>query len=825
MRQIFIAAFMLVSAFTTFAQHTIKGKVLDEKGNSLAGGTVTIQNSSLGRTTDKNGTFLFDGLTKLHYTLKTSYVGYETTFVQTDVDHEIVVTLKSTSVSINEITVTSLRANDKSPIAFTNIDKESLSKNNLGQDIPYLLSNTPSLVVTSDAGTGVGYTNFRIRGTDASRINITINGIPYNDPDEQGAYWVDVPDLTSSIENMQVQRGVGTSTNGAGAFGANINIQTENYAPKASGEVAVSYGSFNTLKATVKASSGLINKHWAIDTRLSSVSSNGYIDRAKANMKSYFVQAGYYDENTTIKLLTFGGNEKTYHAWDGIDSYALPTLEYPRTHNPCGYMGDDANGNPLYYQNQTDNYIQTNYQLLAIHTFSPELSVNAGLHYTRGDGYYEEYKQDQSLKTYFLAPFALNDSTTTTNSDLVRQKKMGNDFAGGVFSINYQKNKLLAKLGGAINNYWGNHWGEVIWVKNYVGNILPINEYYRNKVNKLDANIYLKANYEILPKLNVSADLQYRHVNYRLQGTNDQWDDATNAMQLLDVDKKFSFFNPKAGFFYRPNLNNDYFVSFAIANREPTRTNYTDGSTSTWPTFETLYDTELGYKFHNYIFTIGGNAYFMYYHNQLILTGKINDIGELLTDNIDKSFRSGIELVGSVKPVDWLRWDASATFSYNRISNFTETVNVLDENWNPTGESVSNVYHNTPIAFSPELLVNSMITYINGHFEAGLQTAYVGKQFVDNTGKTNRQLPDYLVNNLRLSYILPVKGLQSIGFTLLINNLLNAMYISNAWSSPYIAQDTTTPNPVYNQSTPVYNYFGCYPQAGINVLGGITVKF
>ena len=370
MRQIFISAFMLVLAITSFGQHTIKGKVTDQNGNALNGATVTVQNTTLKQTTNPDGSFVLDNLSKNRYTLVCSFVGYETTIQQIAVDKDVVIKLNSKSYSINEITVTSLRATDKSPIAYTNIDKETLSKNNLGQDIPYMLSSTPSLVVSSDAGTGVGYTNFRIRGTDASRINVTINGIPYNDADEQGAYWVDVPDLTSSIENIQIQRGVGTTTNGAAAFGANINIQTNNYAPKASGEISASYGSFNTQKTTLKASSGLINKHWAIDARLSSVTSDGYIDRATVNMKSYLVQAGYYSEKTTLKFLTFGGTEKTYHAWNGVPKDSLATL---RTYNSCGYMGVDANGQPLYYKDQTDNYIQTNYQLIGIHSFKSRI--------------------------------------------------------------------------------------------------------------------------------------------------------------------------------------------------------------------------------------------------------------------------------------------------------------------------------------------------------------------------------------------------------------------------------------------------------------------
>ena len=813
MRQIFIAAYMLFSAAIAFGQYTIKGKVMDEKGNALVDAKVLVQDYASGRITANDGSFRFDGMKNEFYTLEISFVGFETSILKVKVDQDLVIKLNPKTYSIDEIIVKSLRATDKSPVAYSNIDKETLAKSNLGQDIPYLLSMTPSFVASSDAGTGIGYTGFRIRGTDAARINVTINGIPYNDADEQGAYWVDLPDFTSSLESVQVQRGVGNSTNGAGAFGANINLQTENYAQKASGETSVTLGSFSTLKATVKASSGLINGHWAIDARLSSIKSDGYIDRGSVDMKSYFVQAGYYDEKTSIKFLTFGGTEKTYHAWVGVPKDSLATHH---TYNPCGFMGNDANRQPLYYQNQTDNYIQTNYQLVGVHTFSTEFSINAGLHYTRGDGYYEEYKQDQPMKTYSLSSYILN-GTTVDNSDLVRQKKMGNDFAGGVFSLNYQKNKLTAQLGGAANNYWGNHWGDVIWVKNYIGNVLPITEYYRSKVNKLDANIYLKGNYELSLKWNFFADLQYRYVNYTLKGTNDQWDDAIYAMQVLDVKKPFNFFNPKVGAFYRPNNKNDIFASLAVANREPTRTNYTDGTPATAPTNETLYDAEVGYKFHNDMVSLGANGYLMYYRNQLILTGKINDIGEMLTENIPLSFRSGIELMGSIKPVDWLRWDVSATFSHNRIIRFTEFVDMYDANWNWTGQQ-SNYIGYTPIAFSPELLANSMITFTKGNFEAGFQSQYIGKQYIDNTGSDDRSLSSYFINNLRLSYNLSVKGIRGIGLTLLINNLFNEQYISNAWIYSYYQGDFST-------NLQRYNDFGFYPQAGTNFLASVKVKF
>lgn len=812
MRQLFLTTAMLFTLLHLYSQHTLSGNVFDENGQPLSGATVLIQNSKMGKTTNQQGYFRFENLKNNEYVVQISFIGYKTLTRKVPTGKELTLKLESAPVVMNEITVNSLRASDKSPLNYSDIDKETLEKGNLGQDIPYLLAITPSFVATSDAGTGIGYTDFRIRGTDASRINVTINGVPYNDPDEQGTYWVDIPDFSSSLESVQVQRGVGSSTNGAGAFGANINLQTDNMAVQPSGEADVTMGSFNTQKLTVKAGTGLIGQHWAIDARLSSVKSDGYIDRGWVNMKSYFVQAGYSDDKNSLKLITFGGNEQTYHAWDGVP---LDSLATHRTYNPCGYMGVDANGKPLYYQNQTDNYIQTNYQLTGVHVFSPELSLNGAIHYTRGDGYYEEYKQDETLQTYSLSPFTVS-GTTVTNSDLVRQKKMGNDFAGLVYSLNYSKNNLSWQLGGAANNYWGNHWGDVVWVKNYVGNILPLTEYYRSKVNKLDANIYLKGNISITSRWNVYADLQYRYVNYQLNGTNDQWDYAIDGMQLLNINKTFNFFNPKAGFYYHPDKHNDIFASVAMAHREPTRTNYTDGSASTAPTYETLYDAEAGYKYHTGEYTFGIDGYLMFYHNQLILTGKINDIGEALTENIPLSFRSGLEFTGSVKPFSWLRWDASVTLSHNRIIGFNEYVDVYDAEQNWVGQQ-KNYIGNTPIAFSPEVLANSRISFTRGNFEAGLQSAYVGKQYIDNTGSNDRSLAAYFVNNLRLSYNIPVKGIRGISVTALINNLFNEQYISNAWVYSYYQSDNSG-------TTQRYNDFGFFPQAGINLLAGLTVK-
>ncbi|MGC9150151.1 MAG: TonB-dependent receptor [Microbacter sp.] len=815
MRTMLFAAILQLSALMLTAQTEIKGKVVDDKGMPLAGATVMLNHKD-GQYTDAEGFFRFLRFTGSKAEITVSFIGYEPETKTVGIPTaNVIFQLQKSNHWLNEVTVSSTQATAQSPVAYNNVSRKQLNQNNLGQDVPYLLSFTPSFVATSDAGTGVGYTGFRIRGTDASRINVTINGIPYNDADEQGTYWVDIPDIASSLENIQVQRGVGTSTNGAGAFGANINLQTEKPSLKPTGEVDLSYGSFNTFKGNVKVSSGLINHHWAIDSRFSSISSNGYIDRATARLYSYFLQAGYYNANTTVKLITFGGSEKTYHAWNGVPADSLATH---RTYNPCGFMGFDANGKALYYKNQTDNYLQTTYQLIGIHRFSDKFSMNAALHYTPGSGYYEEYKQNQVLAQYGLMPFNVN-GTEITNSDLVRQQWMTTQFAGGVFSLNYQTEKLTAQLGGALNDYWGVHYGQVTWVKNYLGNLLPDWPYYRNHVNKWDGNFYLKLNYDILSKLNIYTDLQYRQVHYSLYGQNENWDDALNAMQPLNVDQMFHFFNPKVGLMFRPSAHHRLFVSFAVAHREPARTNYTDATAGEWPTHETLYDTEIGYKYDLPWVSLGINGYYMNYKNQLVLTGKINDIGEALTTNMPKSYRTGIELTWAIKPVSSLQWNAALTLSQNRIDNYTEYVDVYtgsDWAWN---RQISNYLGNVPIAFSPSVIGNSVLSFIKHGFEADLETHWIGKQYIDNTGSNERSLNAYCFNNIRLSYLFPIKGLQKVQLSLLLNNVLNAMYISNAWTYSYYYQASTS-DPLTR-----YNDFGYFPQAGFNCLIGLSVKF
>lgn len=811
MRQIFIGAFMLIFSMSTFGQHFISGKVLDEKGHSLAGATVTVQNSSLGKTTNKNGTFFFDGLAKTHYTIKTSFVGYETTVTQAGVDHEIVVTLKSKSVSINEITVTAIRANDRSAVAYSDIKKEDIDQRNLGQDIPYLLALTPSFITTSDAGTGIGYTGFRIRGTDANRTNITVNGVPLNDAESHGTFFVNMPDFASSLSSVQVQRGVGTSTNGAAAFGASINMQTEGLNPKPYGEISSTYGSFNTNKNMLKAGTGLLENGFAFDARLSNVTSDGYIDRASVNLKSYFFSAGYYSDKTTLKFLTFGGDEKTYQAWNGVDSEIMKT---DRTYNELGEFTDNV-GNKQYYDNQTDNYKQTHYQLHLLQELSPKLHLSATAHYTRGIGYYEEYKTGRKYLEYGLTPDTIA-GVVQKKTDLVRQKWLDNYFYGVTYALNYETKRLNATFGGAVNRYDGDHYGKIIWVRS--GNNVDLSKlWYKSTSVKNDVNIYAKLNSELTDGLFASVDLQYRHISYSMNGTDDKYDEANNAMRNITTAKPYTynFFNPKLGLTYKFNKEQAVYASYSISNREPNRNNYTERAvTEVQPTFETLYDAEAGYRYQSPGFSAGANLYYMRYNNQLILTGKISEIGEALTTNIPDSYRAGVELTAGVKITNWLKWDGNATFSRNKILNFTEEGVDM---YNAAGDwidSKNNMLGTTDIAYSPNVIANSVFTANVDKFEIGLYSNYVCKQYFDNTSDNDRSIAAYFVNNLGVKYALPLKKIREVDFQILVNNILNAQYSTNAytWYSYYVD------NARVNETR-------LFPQAKINISVGVTLKF
>ena len=713
-------------------------------------------------------------------------------------------------VSLQEVEVLSVRATETTPVAYTNISREELKKHNTGVDFPYLINMTPSAITTSDAGTGIGYTSLRIRGTDGTRINVTANGIPINDAESHTVFWVNLPDLASSVKDVQIQRGAGTSTNGAGAFGASINMQLNEFNSKPYGEISSSIGSFGTHKTTLNVGTGIMNDHWALDARLSDIGSDGYIKRAKTSLQSYYLQGSYYNDNTAIKFITFSGEEETYHAWNYASKEEMRL--YGRRYNSCGYMYTDDNGKAHYYDDQTDNYKQQNYQLLADHIFSSKWKANIGLHYTKGDGYYQEYKTGRKLIEYALTPFE-QDGNIVKKSDLVRKKAMDNHFGGAIFSVNYTDDRLNATLGGAVNRYIGDHFGHVLWVKNYSGNLTPNHEYYRNQGQKNDANIYLKGDLKLTKRVNAYGDIQFRHITYKIDGHNDKWNDNDEALQQLAIDETFNFVNPKAGISWQINNNSRLFGSVSMAHKEPTRNNYTDGKLHERPKAEQLLDYELGYTYANNKFHMGANIYYMNYKDQLVLTGELNEIGEALAANVPHSYRAGIELMAGIKLPCGFSWDINATFSRNRIKNFTETL--YEEEW--VGGNRWVIEHgDTPIAFSPEVVANNTLSYTFKGFEASLHTQYVSKQYMSNAKQSDQTLDAYLVSNLRMAYNFACPHTKGITVGVTVYNLFDHEYENNGYAGSGFYMD--------NDTKVRYNYAGYAAQAGINALANITIR-
>ena len=686
---------------------------------------------------------------------------------------------------LQEVQVVGIRATRKTPVAFTDMNKEQLKAVNFGQDVPYLLSLTPSVTMTSDAGNGIGYTSLRVRGTDPSRINITANGIPMNDAESAQLYWVNMGDFASSVQSMQIQRGVGTSTNGAGAFGATLNMQTENIGVEPFIGLDLSGGSYYSHKETLRFGTGLIGEHWGIQGRLSNIGSKGYLDRASTKLNSYFLQAGYFGENTMVKFITFNGVEETYHAWNYTSKYEQSL--YGRTYNSCGEYYD-AEGNTRYYDNQTDNYHQQNYQLIWNQRLTQELNLNAALHYTRGDGYYEEYKRKRTLFEYDL-----DNQMTWAKSDLVRQKKMANDFYGVVASLVYNnRQNLQAVLGGGWNKYDGDHYGLVTWVKSPVDPLMPDHQYYGDNTKKTDFNVYGKVNYEFVPGLNAYVDLQYRHVGLKMTGPTDEIDWKVNKRIVYDMKESYDFFNPKFGLNYDITTNHKVFVSYAIAHKEPTRNNFQNSLNAEleMPKAERLNDLEVGYKYQSKVFTAGANLYWMDYKDQFVLTGEIDQIGEAITRNMPKSYRLGIELEAAVKPVDWFRWDINATWSKNRVKGIT--VQLADGSVADLGDQ--------PLAFSPDWIANNIFTFTYKGLKASLQSQYVSEQYLTNTGfKSYQTLDDngkntdvsmmldgHFTTNIDLSYNfkLPKLGLKDVTVGVTLYNIFSAEYDNNGWAAP-----------------------------------------
>ena len=730
----------------------------------------------------------------------------------------------SSKFQLEEFEVTTNRVGQNSPVAHENISKEELEVNNHGVDLPILLDQATSIVTTSDACAGVGYTGIRVRGTDATRVNITINGIPFNDAESHGVFWVNMPDLSSSTSDIQIQRGVGSSTTGASSFGATVNLSTLGNACsiKPFGEISNSFGSFNTIKNTVRFGSGLMDGKWNFEGRLSNIQSDGFIDRANSDLKSYYLSGSYLGENTSIQALVFSGHEKTYQAWYGAPIRLLNS-------------GVDSNQtyNPYDYDNEIDNYQQTHYQLHITNKAIKKLKLNTSFHYTRGAGYFEQYVGTEhnsvmyngdyawgkNLLSYYNLDDVIISGDTISQTNLIRRRWLDNHFYGLVFSADYTANKFNLILGGGANQYLGGHFGEVIWAQ-YASDGSIRHRYYDNDATKNDVNLYGKLNYDLNKDFNAYLDLQYRFVSYEFTGLN-------NDRSPLDQTANLNFFNPKAGVNYRLNSSNNLYGFIGVGNKEPNRDDFTESSPESRPQHEQLLDVEFGHRYNSEKISVSTNFYHMQYNNQLILTGELNDVGSAVRVNIPNSFRRGVELTGTTTLSEKFTLKFNVTFSENKISSFREYI----DNWD-TGGKDEVTHENTDIAFSPSIIGGGQLVFNpfekdNGKLQFALVSKYVGEQYIDNTSSEFAKLDAYLVHDLRMSYMIKSTLFKEIEISSWIRNLSNQNYISNAWVYRFNTAYDPTSYDMYANSEDgnTYNQIGAFNQAGINFFIGLKLRF
>ncbi len=779
---------LILCVQSVFAQK-VQGTVFDlETKAPLWGASVSVKGSQKGNVTDAKGHFNLTVSSKA--VLVVRFVGYEPGEITADKASQIA--LKKSNFLQDEVVVRATRADENSAIAYSNVSALDLGKSNLGQDMPQLLNFSPSIVTTSDAGASVGYTGIRIRGSDATRVNVTINGIPENDSESQGTYWVNMPDFASSVNSVQIQRGVGTSTNGAGAFGGSVNMQTNTFEPKAYGEVNASGGSFGTLKTTLKFGSGLLGGKFTIDGRLSRIVSDGYIDRASSNLQSAYVSAGYFGTKSFIRLNYFTGKEKTYQSWYGtpesrINGSVSGMQEYIDRNYLTAAEADNLlksgrTYNYYTYANQTDNYAQDHLQFITNHRLSEVWNLDLNAHYTYGRGYYEENKPDADMLNYGVS------SIVTAN--VIRRKWLDNDFYGSTFALHYTgSQKFKFTFGGAWNRYIGRHYGVLV-------DPLPGVEWYRSRSQKTDLTLYAKSNIVLSDHWNAYLDLQYRTVGHLMQGTADKF-------LVLANDKSYSFFNPKFGLTHQISDQSKIYASVSAGSKEPSRQDFVDNPT-TAPRPEYVQDYELGYQRSGAKYGFQLNGYLMDYQDQLVLTGAVNAVGEAIRTNAASSYRLGVEAVLNYQLSKRLFWNGNLTLSQNRIRNFQEKMTDYD-----TYDQVVINHGNTDIAYSPSVIAGNTLTYTVGAFEASLLSKYVGKQYLDNTSDEVRSIKAYATQDIRLKYTMK-KG---PAFTLLLNNVLNELYSSNGYTYSYR----------YGGATTTENFY--YPQAGFNFLLGVSIRF
>ncbi|QCR25088.1 TonB-dependent receptor [Pontibacter sp. SGAir0037] len=824
MRFLFFVMAALLLPLQLLAQFAISGRVTDAtKGEALVGANIVLEGTGIGAVTTAGGEYRIQNVSAGTYTIRVSFLGFEPVVRQVSIsgDSRQEFSLRQNNLRTGEVVVSATRANDRTGTTYTNVSSEEIAERNFGQDLPYILEQIPSAVVNSDAGAGVGYTGIRIRGSDITRINVTVNGIPVNDAESHGVFFVNMPDFASSVQDIQVQRGVGTSTNGAGAFGASINIQTQDVRPEAYAETEHTYGSFNTWRNNVRFGTGLINGKFAFDGRLSRISSDGYIDRASSDLKSFYFSGGYFGEKTSVKFVTFSGQERTYQAWYGTpealvygtaaDLQAYIDRNYIEGADLQNLLTSDRRYNYYTYDNEIDNYQQDHYQLHLSHDFAPTLSFSGALHYTIGKGYYEQFRQDDDLAAYGLANVIIGEDTVSS-TDLIRRRWLDNDFYGITYALQYNPNsRLQASVGGAWNRYVGQHFGEIIWAR-FASDSNIRDRYYDNEGVKTDFNLYAKANYSLMDNVSLFGDMQVRKVGYSFLGYDN---DLSNITQTA----AYTFYNPKAGVTYNPDKNNQLYASFAIGNREPVRDDFTESTPSGRPRPETLRNLEAGYRGNMHLGELAGTAlqaqvelnyFYMNYKNQLVLTGQINDVGAQVRTNIDKSYRQGVELAGALALGEIASLRTNVAYSQNIVNNFQEFIDNYDDD-----SQLQNNFRRTDIAFSPDWVTATQLEVMP---VKGLRAAFiyktVGKQYLDNTSNENRIIPAFQVGDLRFRYSIGFQNvLKELEVGLLINNVFNELYAANGYTYSYISDATTITENFY------------YPQATRNFLLSVGLKF
>lgn len=696
--------------------------------------------------------------------------------------------------TLEEVFIRTVRVSADSPITHTNLDKQEVAKRNLGQNIPQLVGYLPSVVSTSDDGTGIGYSYMRVRGSDVTRINVTFNGIPFNDAESQGTFWVNLPDIVSSAESIQLQRGVGTSTNGSGAFGASLNVVTDQFSEKGYGEINNVFGSFNTRKHNVKFSSGRISNHFEISGRLSKIDSDGYIKRASSDLKSYFLQAHYQTENTTLKAITFGGKQITYQSWNGIDA---ATMAEDRRFNSAGMYFDEA-GNMQFYDNEIDHYKQDYFQLHWTQRLNNHWSTHVGLNYTLGRGYFEQYKEDESFYDYGFTPIELGSGEVIDETDLIRRRWLDNDFYVLNTHVNYRDNRWNINSGFFWSSYLGDHFGEVIWAAHTGGSLIR-DRYYESDATKNEYSVFAKATYKITNQWQAYGDLQGRFIHYKTHG-------MTSDLAFIDVRQQYAFFNPKAGLSYLLNDSNQFYASFGRAHREPTRNDFEEQIT----TPEKLDDFELGWRLTTEKIRLNTNLFFMNYQDQLVLTGELNDVGAPLRTSSGKSYRAGIELEADVTLLKKLRILPSVAWSTNKNKDFVTSID---------GELIN--LGTTHISYSPDLIISNNLVYQPlDNLYVSFLTKYVGRQYMGNTDSPQSVLGSFFVNDLNIVYEWrKVPWFSSVVFTGMVYNIFDTEYSSNGYYYTY-EDDWSVPGQVTTMEGAAY-----YPQAGIHFLAGLTLKF